>query len=118
VQIHHLAFRTDDVSRLASFYTDVLGFTVTRHVAGPHARVWLRAGESLLMIEPREAGEPTIAPASMELVAFRVSPSTRAALEQKLEAAGTAIEGRTAYTSYFRDPDGRRLAISHYDEEA
>jgi len=50
------------------------------------------------------------------LMAFRVTPPERARLERELEARGQPIEGRTAFTSYARDPDGNRLAISHHPE--
>ena len=32
--------------------------------------------------------------------------------EERLRAAGVAVEDRTAYTLYFRDPDGHRVGVS------
>jgi hypothetical protein len=48
------------------------------------------------------------------LVALAVSPSERDLLEAKLAARGVAIESRTQWTSYARDPDGNRIAFSSY----
>jgi hypothetical protein len=50
------------------------------------------------------------------LLALRVPAEQRALLEQKLEALGQRIESRTQFTSYARDPDGNRVAVSHYPE--
>jgi catechol 2,3-dioxygenase-like lactoylglutathione lyase family enzyme len=111
MRVHHIAFRTADLARLEVFYVDVLGFTVSRRQAD--YSVWLDAGGALLMLERAEAGEPEVPPGSMELVAFAAAPGD----EAKLAAAGVPIEARTAFTVYFRDPDGRRIALSHYPLE-
>jgi hypothetical protein len=52
------------------------------------------------------------------LLSFRVEPASKVALEARLAAAGARIESRTDYTSYARDPEGNRVAISHYPLEA
>jgi catechol 2,3-dioxygenase-like lactoylglutathione lyase family enzyme len=111
MRVHHIAFRTADVARLEAFYTGVLGFTVARR-QGDYS-VWLDAGGALLMLERAEPGEPPVPHGSMELVAFAAPPEH----EARLAAAGIAIEARTAFTVYFRDPDGRRIALSHYPLE-
>jgi glyoxylase I family protein len=36
--------------------------------------------------------------------------------EARLESHGASIESRTQYTSYARDPEGNRVAISHHGE--
>ena len=66
------------------------------------------------------AGAPIVAMpgvgAGLFLLALRATPSERRALEARLSAAGIAVESRTDFTSYFRDPEGNRFAISHYPE--
>jgi hypothetical protein len=45
-----------------------------------------------------------------------VGPSAlRASWTARLAAAGVAVEAQTEFTLYFRDPDGRRVALSAYD---
>ena len=41
MRVHHLAFRTRDLTRLERFYTDVLGLLVARR--DEERSVWLRA---------------------------------------------------------------------------
>jgi catechol 2,3-dioxygenase-like lactoylglutathione lyase family enzyme len=106
VRIHHVAFRTNDLSRLEQFYRDVLGFTVIRR-DDARGSVWLDAGGAVLMLERAEPGEPPIAPESRELLAFAVD-------DQEPWRARVTLEAETAHTLYFRDPDGRRLAVSSY----
>lgn len=48
------------------------------------------------------------------LIALAVPPEQRAAIEAKLSRAGCEIESRTEWTSYARDLDGNRIALSAY----
>jgi catechol 2,3-dioxygenase-like lactoylglutathione lyase family enzyme len=112
--IHHIALRTTDVARLTAFYRDVLGLPAAVPGAGAGDRAWLSAGPTLVMIEPRGQGEPSIPSGSMELIAFTIAPNERAAARARLASAGVAVEDESRFTIYVRDPDGRRLGLSHY----
>ena len=123
-KLHHIALGSPDVARLAAFYRDAFELReLTRHTF-PDGRVrsiWLDVDGARLMIEhtasaarvPSAEASPV---AGVFLVAFQVSPPDRPALEQRLEALGCPIEARTEFSSYARDPDGNRIAISHYPE--
>ena len=85
-------------------------------------RAWRNAGHDVTyvqnvtdvddpLLERAEADEPAPVASSMELVAFAATPELRARLE-----ATVPIEGRTSYSLYFRDPDGRRVGISSYPD--
>jgi glyoxylase I family protein len=117
--LHHLAIGTRDVARLARFYIDVLGLReVTRHLHadGSVRSVWLDLGGSLLMIEPTNEAPRTVVGvgAGPFLIAVAVSIEERPALEIRLEGAGSIVEFRSEFTSYARDPDGNRIAVSAY----
>jgi glyoxylase I family protein len=115
MRIHHLALRTDDLATLERFYTVVVGLPVVRREED--RSVWLDAGGAIVMLERRRDGEPAVPDGSMELVAFAIAPSERQSVARRMSAAGVAIESRTAYTLYVRDPDGRRVGLSSYPEE-
>jgi glyoxylase I family protein len=111
------------VERVATFYRDVLGLTEDRRhqdAAGRLRSIWLRAESTLLMIEVTTASSPAVEGigAGPFLLAFSVAPAERDDFEKRLERAGASIESRTAYTSYARDPEGNRIAISHHPHEA
>lgn len=110
MSVHHLAFRTLDLPRALAFYRDVLGLHEVRRDG--ERSVWLELGHGVLMIERAADGEPAVPAGSLELVAFRVDEAERAATLSRLAAAGVTVEEATAHTSYFRDPDGRRIAVS------
>ena len=117
--LHHLALGTRDVARLAHFYIDVLELReVTRHLHadGTLRSVWLDLGSSLLMIERTEEPPRRVVGigAGPFLIAVGVLPEQRAAFEARLELAGSVIESRSEFTSYARDPDGNRVALSAY----
>lgn len=112
MEIHHLAFRTADVSALASFYREMLGLEVVREA--PHS-VWLGIGENaVLMIETAGPGEAPVPVGSRELVAFRADQATRDAVRDRTRSAG-CYDGETEWTVYFRDPDGRRIGVSTFE---
>src|SRR5580658_876403 len=100
MRVHHLAFRTRDLTRLERFYTDVLGLVIARR--HEDRSVWLRAGGTLLMLELAEDEEPEVQGETKELVAFAVEAPDVDRWRRVLEANAIPIEGETAYTLYFR----------------
>lgn len=68
------------------------------------------------MIEPTAESPRTVVGvgSGLFLIALSVSEAERAAFEIRLELAGSRIESRSEFTSYARDPDGNRIAISSY----
>ena len=114
MRLHHLAFRTGDLARLERFYVEALGLSVVRR---SERGVWLEAGEAVLMLEGRGTGEPAPDPTSMDLVAFAIAREEHAIYMDRLARANITVEGRTAYSIYFRDPDGRRIGLSAYPAE-
>jgi catechol-2,3-dioxygenase len=112
MRIHHVAFRTHQLDHLHAFYTRI-GFETTR---ADERSVWLAAGDAILMLERAEPTEALDLSASKELVAFAVAKEQRQALEVLLAKNGVATDGSTAFTTYVRDPDGRRIGFSHYPE--
>jgi catechol 2,3-dioxygenase-like lactoylglutathione lyase family enzyme len=120
-RLHHLAVGTADVEALARFYRELFALGETaRHLdaAGALRSIWLDLGGALLMIELASGPARRVEGVGCGpfLIAFRVSRPERTRLEQELEARGHAIESRTAFSSYSRDPDGNRIAISHHPE--
>jgi glyoxylase I family protein len=121
-RLHHLALGTTRVEGLARFYRELFGLPETaRHLSadGTLRSIWLDLGGAALLMIERTSSEPRHVEGvgqGLFLLAFRVSPAERSRLEQELESRGHAIESRTAYSTYSRDPDGNRVAISHYPE--
>jgi catechol 2,3-dioxygenase-like lactoylglutathione lyase family enzyme len=115
MRIHHIALRTADLDRLKDFYARILGLRIVIR-QGDHA-YWLDCGGSILMLERKDEREPPIPAGSMDLVAFAVDAAELARMRARLEGERVAIEAETAFTIYFRDPDGRRVGLSHYPVE-
>ena len=118
-RLHHLALGARDVARVAAFYRDALGLPeVRRHddESGRLRSVWLDLGSALLMVERSTEPERHVEAigAGPFLVAIRIAADARAEWEARLVAHGCKIESRTPYTSYARDPEGNRIAISHH----
>jgi catechol 2,3-dioxygenase-like lactoylglutathione lyase family enzyme len=106
--------RTADLERLERFYVGVLGFAIVLRRRPRDGSVWLDAGGAVLMLECAEAGEPGVIADAMELLAFGIDSDEKEAWRGRLERAGVDVQAETAHTLYFRDPDGRRLAVSAY----
>ena len=113
MQLHHLALRTQNLTKLANFYGEVIGLELIKE--NKNYSFWFRAGEGVLMIEQAEKNEPRIAQNSQELIAFGLAPQLWANKKKKLiDSRLVSIENETDFTFYFRDPDGRKIAISKY----
>lgn len=112
MRIHHVAFRTRELERLERFYVDVLELRVIEK-KGDRA-VWLAIGDAILMLERAEENEPLVPKGTMEFIAFDIAPHARVGYLARLGEAGVPIEAQSDFTLYFRDPDGRRIGLSHY----
>jgi len=121
LRLHHLALGTAQVEGLARFYRELFGLSEAARHFGPDGAlrsIWLDLGGPLLMLEytASETRHVEGLGQGLFLIAFRVSSAERVRLERELESRGHAIESRSAYSSYSRDPDGNRIAISHYPD--
>ena len=119
LRLHHLALGARDVERVAAFYRAVFGLDETarhHHEDGTLRSVWLDLGGATLMVERTSESPRRVegVGAGPFLLAFRVAAAQKDQLERSLEQAGAAIESRTEYTSYARDPEGNRVAISSH----
>lgn len=130
--LHHIALGVAEVEEIAAFYREVFGLKeCTRHLYedGGLRSIWLDMGGPILMIEHAQSleGQPgevatrrVLQPGDsvgegLFLLTFAVADAAaRRAVEQRAEAAGHAIESRSDFSSYFRDPEGNRVAVSHY----
>lgn len=113
MRLHHLALRTSDLPRLERFYVGLLALPVRSRT---ERSLWLDASGTILMLERAEPSEPLPDPRSLELVCFAIPAQDRRRWEDTLAAAGIPIEGSTQFTMYFRDPDGRRVGLSHHPD--
>ncbi len=117
--LHHVALGARDVERVARFYAEAFGLDeITRHddPAGELRSIWLDMSGTVLMIERTEARAERVegvGPGPF-LLAFAIAAHERDALEATLAELGAPVEARTVHTSYFRDPEGHRVAVSDY----
>ena len=110
-RLHHLALRVSDCERSLAFYSGLLGLTEVRRIqeGGALRAVWVAAGPVVIMLERalRGAGPSD---GSGHVLAFEAADLR--AWEERLAAAGVAIDDRTAETLFVRDPDGHRVGLS------
>jgi catechol 2,3-dioxygenase-like lactoylglutathione lyase family enzyme len=114
VRIHHVALRVADCERAAAFYSGLLGLPERRRLTddgGALRAIWLDADGALLMLERALRGGGDAA-GSGHLLAFAIDDL--AAWQRRLAAAGIAVEDRTEFTLYVRDPDGHRVGLTTY----
>ena len=127
--LHHLAIQVRDLATVEPFYRDVLGLPVIRRwpaaSGGGERSVWLDTGDgSFLAIEVVADGltaaqdRDRATRPGLHLVALRIERAARAGWERRFAAAGVPVEARTAFTIYVRDPEGNRVGLSHWPDEA
>jgi glyoxylase I family protein len=128
--VHHVAIQVRDLAAMAAFYESVLGLPVLRRWPAADGvgdrSIWIDlGGGAFLALEALPGGGAPAPSASWQspspgfhLVALTIPRAARAAWEARLTAAGVAIAHRTAYTLYVRDPEGNRVGLSHWPDEA
>lgn len=124
--VHHLAIATPEPRRLAAFYSSVLGLAELRvwHDDQQQLRsVWLGLGEAVLMIERGTSANARPPPGEfhakaqgLHLFALRIAVSDREQWRARLAQHGVAIESESAYSLFFYDADGNRIALSHFPD--
>ena len=117
--IHHIALRVKDCAVSARFYEQAFLLREIRRVEsdGVLRAIWLRAGDTVLMLEHsiRGAG-PT--DGSGHVLIFPARDLAEA--ERRFADLGIAVADRTQKSLYVQDPDGHRTGLSAhpFDETA
>lgn len=122
---HHVAIQARDVERVAGFYVGVLGLReLRRHLYddGRLRSIWVAAssepGDRAFFAVEHFDAEGQAGALGFSMVALRIAAAQRAAVEQGLAAKGVAIERRTGWTLYVRDPEGNLVGLSHHPDPA
>ena len=126
---HHLAIQVNDLARAERFYEEVLGLQILRRWPWEDGRegersLWLSVGprDEFIALEACDAARPETPfrdpHGGLHLLSLRIDAKDRAAWEEKLVQRGVEIVHRTRWTLYLRDPEGNRIGLSHYPEEA
>jgi catechol-2,3-dioxygenase len=123
VRLHHIALGAHDVECVAAFYRDVLGLSeYTRHCYpdGSLRSIWLSLGDALLMVEHTADSRAPVdgVGAGLFLIALTLGAAQHADAAAQLARLGVAVESRSRFSLYFRDPEGNRVALSSWPDEA
>lgn len=120
--IHHLALKTNSPEKLAHFYEHFFGLTDKQIFSDENGirSVWYTLGKTILMIERCQQSSSKVSFESdspgLHLLALSITKQERNSWKEKLDKAGIKIERESQFSLYFCDPDGNRLALSHYPE--
>ncbi len=123
---HHVAVQVRDVARVAAFYVDVLGLPEVRRFQrddGSLRSVWVSVASEpsraagFLAVEAAPAETPD-GVLGFSMLALRISAASRPAIVEALIQRGVVIEKQTGWTTYFRDPEGNLVGLSHHPDDA
>ena len=118
--VHHVALWVHDLQGACDFYRGVLGLTEQRRwhtEAGDLRSIWLEAGSTILMLERAPEGQPPPAPGpGWRLAALAIDARDRQGWLDRLRDHGVPVADTTAYSIYVDDPEGNRVALSHWPD--
>ena len=110
--VDHVVLHCSDVERSKTFYTEILGMSVSRE---DDRRVFLQAGGQGVRVAlfKKEGDAPLTIGNDLNHLALNVAGGTYETLKAELESRGVAVGGRPGddHCIYFRDPDGHRLQL-------
>lgn len=120
---HHVALQARDVAKVAAFYCDVLQLPELarhHHESGALRSIWVGVGaapsDGFLAIEAAASLEAD-GTLGYSMVALRIAPMARDETERMLASRSVAIERRSKWTIYVRDPEGNLVGLSHHPYE-
>ncbi|PIR26041.1 MAG: glyoxalase [Deltaproteobacteria bacterium CG11_big_fil_rev_8_21_14_0_20_42_23] len=121
LHLHHIALKTKQLEHLLPFYRDFLSLEHLqdhRTENGTLRSAWFSLGENaILMLEQSEEMKKSENTSGWHLLSLAISKTERKVWKTKLQEQKILLEHETEYSLYFRDPEGNRLALSHYPEK-
>lgn len=121
--LNHLALKVHDIELCSKFYSDILSLKIIstqNDDDGKLRAVWFDLGGPILMIEQGGRDRNFLKKQTEEdgwhLIALSIPKSERSLWKEKLCDAGIPIVNESSYSIYFNDPEGNRLALSHYPD--
>jgi len=110
--VDHVVLHCSDVERSKTFYTEILGMSVSRE---DDRRVFLQAGGQGMRVAlfKKEGDAPLTIGNDLNHLAFNVAGGTYESLKAELESLGVAVSDRPGNNRsiFFYDPDGHRLQL-------
>ena len=120
LRFHHHAILVSDLDVAEAFYGGVLGLMVKKRWLDEKGRprsIWYDlGGEAFVAIEL--AGSLERPDFGHHCFALSITVRERDTWIRRLGAANVAIEKQSAFSVYFRDPEGNQIALSHWPHEA
>ena len=128
--LHHVAVRVRDLAAAERFYCGVLGLAVLRRwpaADGAAERsIWVDTGDGAFLAletadehgDGSQTGDEAGDEAGWFLVALRIGVGERSDWKERLLRAGVAVYQQTRFTIYVRDPEGNRVGLSHWPDDA
>jgi catechol 2,3-dioxygenase-like lactoylglutathione lyase family enzyme len=124
LRVHHIAVGAQDPQRVATFYTHYFGAPELRrnyYPDGSLRSIWLDLDFVLMVEHISESERPEEHSSGMRpgmfLIALSVDAQQRNNLETAWAADGVQVDQKTEFTTYARDPEANRVAISTYPFE-
>lgn len=124
--VHHVAIQCHDLEGMVGFYNKVLRLPVDRQWLDGDGitlrSVWLRSGTAIVALErcrgtvrpePWRSEEP-----GLHLLALQIFLHNRDKWHAWFAHWGVPVVLETAWTMYVEDPEGNRIGLSHFPEEA
>ena len=122
--VHHIALLVDDLPQAEHFYSTLLGLPLERRwpgEGGEDRSVWLQLGpHTLLMLErsTTAARRRENSAGGWHLIALNISSETRQSWKAHLKAQGLSPVEESSFSLYYQDPEGNKVALSHWPQEA
>lgn len=116
MKINHIALKVLDVESISKFYGEILGLPILRRNEDHKGlySIWHDLDGAILMIERLSLGSSNSGNMGWHILALQIEQSSRDGWRKRLAEARVQIEEESDFTLYFKDPEGNRIALSHF----
>ena len=118
MKLHHIAIKTGNPLRLSRFYEKIIKLKKIKTIYDNKKirSIWFSTEDGVIIMLEKTNDRSCNAHNGFFLISFAIPVFERNEKKLFLKKKKVSVTSETSFSIYFNDPDGNRLAFSHYPD--